>query len=518
MKSILTHKLLIYVIPFFLGVFTSFSLPPYSFLIINFITFPFLLFFLIYNFRKSKWISFKIGWLFGFGYFISNLYWITYSLTFDVIFEPLIPLALIIIPLFLSTFYGLGTLICSFFKLEKNFYTILIFSIIMGSIEVIRGFILTGFPWNLIVYSWTSYLNSLQILSLIGTYSFNLISITIFLIPMVIFFDKSLKFKLITFIFLFIILVSNYYYGYQKIKIDEKLYTEFKDFKIKVISPKISINRFFQPDNEEIIIEELIELSDPNTLNNTVFIFPEGALAGVNLKKLKSFKKKFSKNFSKTHTIIMGINTEKIIDNSSKIYNSMVILDNKLNLINEYNKIKLVPFGEFLPFEKFFKKIGLKKISYGYESFSPGNVRKLISLDKNNFNFIPLICYEIIYSGKVNLNSVETNFIINISEDGWFGNSIGPHQHFSHSIFRAIEEGKNIIRASNNGISAYIDSNGLIIEKLESTNKGVIEINNYKNSKNTFFSKIGNKIFFYFILFYIILFFLKLKKKEREII
>ena len=141
MTLIFNNKILTYIIPFFLGLFTSFSLPPYNFLIINFFTFPALLLFVIYNFEK-KWTSFKIGWIFGFGYFISNLYWITYSLTFDVIFEPLIPLALIIIPLFLGTFYGLGTLICSFFKLEKNFYTILIFSIIMGSIEVIRGFIL----------------------------------------------------------------------------------------------------------------------------------------------------------------------------------------------------------------------------------------------------------------------------------------------------------------------------------------------------------------------------------------
>jgi len=192
----------------------------------------------------------------------------------------------------------------------------------------------------------------------------------------------------------------------------------------------------------------------------------------------------------------------------------MVILDNKLNLLNKYNKINLVPFGEFLPFEKFFKKIGLKKISYGYGSFSAGKERKLLSLNDKDFNFIPLICYEIIYSGKVNLESEKTNFIINISEDGWFGNSIGPHQHFSHSIFRSIEEGKNIIRASNNGISAYLDSNGMIIDKLESTQKGVIEINNYKNSKNTFFSKFGNNIFFYFLLFYITLFFF-LKKKRK---
>ena len=509
------QNLYCYFIPLLLGAITSFSLPPYNFLIINFLTFPLLLLFFIEIKKKNSfWLSFVIGWFFGIGYFFSNIYWIVYSLTFEDIFKPLIPIALILIPSFLGLFYGIITLAASRLKLEKNFSSILIFSLLFAVVEFFRGFVLGGFPWNLIVYSWTSYLDSLQILSLIGTYSFNLISITIFLLPTVIFFKKNLKFKLISFIFLLVILASNYFYGFQKIKNNEKLYTEFKDFKIKLISPKISIERFFQPNNEEAIIEELIELSNPNILHNTVFIFPEGALAGVNLDQLKSFKEMFSRNFSEKHTIIMGINTKKIIDNSSKKYNSMVILDNKLNLISEYNKIKLVPFGEFLPFEKFFKKIGLKKISYGYESFSSGNDRNLIFLDDKNFNFIPLICYEIIYSGKVNLKLDDTNFIINISEDGWFGNSIGPYQHFSHSIFRAIEEGKNIIRVSNNGISAYIDSNGLIIDKLETTNKGVIEINNYKNSKMTFFSKFGNKIFFYFILFYISLFFFNYKRER----
>ncbi len=512
----INKNLYYYLIPLLLGVITSFSLPPYNFLAINFLTFPLLLFFLIeVQKKKSLWLNFIIGWFFGIGYFFSNIYWIVYALTFEDMFKPFIPIALILIPSFLGLFYGLITLTASKLKLKKNFSTILIFSLIFAVVEFIRGFILGGFPWNLIVYSWTNYLNSIQILSLIGTYSFNLISITIFLLPLVIFFKKNLKFKLVSIIFLLIILALNHFYGYQKIKNEEKLYTEFKDFKIKIISPKISIERFFQPNNESIIIKELIELSNPNILYNTIFVFPEGALAGVSFDQLKSFKEMFSKKFSDKHIIIMGINTEKIIDNSSKTYNSMVILDNKLNLINEYNKIKLVPFGEFLPFEKFFNKIGLKKISYGYASFSEGNDRNLIFLSDKNFNFIPLICYEIIYSGKVNLKSDITNFIINISEDGWFGNSIGPYQHFSHSIFRAIEEGKNIIRASNNGISAYIDSNGLVIKKLESTHKGVIEINNYKNSKKTFFSEFGNKIFFYFIIFYISLLFFNYNREKK---
>ena len=183
--------------------------------------------------------------------------------------------------------------------------------------------------------------------------------------------------------------------------------------------------------------------------------------------------------------------------------------------MSQYNKIKLVPFGEFLPFESILKKLGLRKISFGYESFSKGKDRKLLSIESNKFSFIPLICYEIIYSGNIKKELYETSFIINISEDGWFGNSIGPHQHFSHGIFRSIEEGKNVIRSTNNGISAFINSKGQIIKKIESTDKGVFSINSFKKGKKTIFNSYGNKIFFYFLLIYISLIFF-LKNRENS--
>ena len=127
--------------------------------------------------------------MFGFGYFISNLYWITNSLTFEENFKTLIPIALILIPLFLGLFYGIATLACSFFSLDKKFSSILIFSIFFSLIEFVRSFIFGGFPWNLIVYAWTDYLKILQVLPFIGTYAFNLLCVTIFLVPAIIFFN-----------------------------------------------------------------------------------------------------------------------------------------------------------------------------------------------------------------------------------------------------------------------------------------------------------------------------------------
>tara|TARA_B100002051_G_scaffold165308_1_gene156155 strand:+ start:626 stop:2179 length:1554 start_codon:yes stop_codon:yes gene_type:complete len=504
------NKILIFIIPFTIGVITSYSLPPYSFFFINFITFPLLFFFFISNCLKGRWVSFKIGWIFGFGYFISNLYWISNSLTFEDVFKPLIPFTIIIIPLFLGLFYGLATICCSFFKLEKSFSSILIFSFFFALIEYLRSFILGGFPWNLIAYSFTDYLHFIQILSFIGTYTFNLLCITLFLLPSLIFFKFKKKKKIFLLLFSVLLICTNFFYGSSIIKKHEEIEKKNLNFVIKVVSPKIDINRFFLNEAPEEIIIDLIKLSKPNKLEETLFVFPEGVLSNVYLQDLNNFSHIFSENFSEKHKIVLGINSYE----NSKIFNSLVVLDKNLNLLAKYKKNKLVPFGEYLPYQDLLSNFGLKKITKGYQSFSSSNERKVINL--NNFNFIPLICYEIIYSGNINKSDKDFDFIINISEDGWFGDSVGPHQHFSHSIFRSIEEGKNLIRSANNGISAHIDASGKIISKVESTQEGFLEVKNFKKTNKTIFNSIGNKIFFYFLIFYIILIFFLRKGRSNE--
>jgi apolipoprotein N-acyltransferase len=284
--------------------------------------------------------------------------------------------------------------------------------------------------------------------------------------------------------------------------------TEKKDlgFNIKIISPKVNINRYFQNENPSEFILELINISKPDPSIKTLFILPEGILSSIYFEDLKKFKTLFSNNFSEKHKIILGMN----INEKQKIYNSLLVMNNDLNILQKYYKNKLVPFGEFLPFENVLSNLGFKKITQGYQSFSADNRRDIIRF--NNYSFMPLICYEIIYSGQINYNEKNYDFILNISEDGWFGNSIGPYQHYSHSIFRSIEEGKPVIRSSNNGISAFINSKGQVIEKILSTDKGFIEIQSFKKSDKTIFSSYGNKIFFYFLSIYIsLIFFFKIR-------
>jgi apolipoprotein N-acyltransferase len=176
----------------------------------------------------------------------------------------------------------------------------------------------------------------------------------------------------------------------------------------------------------------------------------------------------------------------------------------------------LVPFGEFVPFENILSLIGLKTITNSYKSFSSGKARIPLKAknSKIDLNLLPLICYEIIYSGKLSKNS-NFDYIINISEDGWFGNSIGPKQHFSHSIFRSIESGKYIIRSTNNGISAIINPIGVVEKKVEIGSTGYVELSASKLVKSTPFILYGNKIFLILILIYIFFIF-SFKRLKHE--
>ena len=152
-------------------------------------------------------------------------------------------------------------------------------------------------------------------------------------------------------------------------------------------------------------------------------------------------------------------------------------------------------------------KIGLKTITNNFGSFEKGSERDIIEISNSlseKLKFLPLICYEVIYSGNLSKN-YDFDFIVNISEDGWFGKSIGPEQHFVHSIFRAIETGKYILRSSNNGISAIINPLGQIEKQIKFGNSGYIDFEEKKDLNKTIFSIYGNKIFMILILLYIFL-------------
>ena len=493
----------------FLGAISAYSLPPYNYFIINFFTFS-LFFIFLFTEKKTNLESksfFKYGWFFGFGYFLCSLYWIAISLTFDESFKFLIPIAIVLFPAFLAIFYGLITYLFSVFYSKNAVSTFFIFSILYGSIEFIRGSILTGFPWNLIAFSFSESIYFIQILSVIGTYSFNLICISLFTVPAVFILRKTRKEIIVCFFFIIIsigfLVFGNFKYNQFNTITDSK-----NNFTIRAVSPNISLDRFYLKQDELKIIQELITLSSPEKKEPTIFLWPEGIIPDSYLRDMDIYKDLFSNSFSSDDLVIMGLNILKTKNSKDLFFNSMVVFNNKLDLIHSYNKVNLVPFGEFIPFEAVLSLIGLKTITNDYQSFSKGENLKALSIksEKIELKLLPLICYEIIYSNRL-FKDKNFDYIINISEDGWFGNSVGPKQHFSHSIFRSIESGKYIIRSANNGISAIINPIGIIEKKVEFGTTGYVDFKDSKIIKPTLYMNYGDKIFFILILLYIFLFF-----------
>jgi len=506
---------LIYLI--LLGALTSLSLPPFNYVVINFLTFSLFYIFLIkkIEFYKNKRIFFLYGWLFGFGYFVSNLYWISISLTFDQNFKFLIPFTIILIPGFLALFYALVAYLFVVLKPNNNLSSFFLFSLIFGIVEFVRGSILTGFPWNLIAYSFSNQIEILNITSVIGTYSFNLFCISLFTSPSIFILRENKKDISICVAFL-ITTMSFYILGSQNLEKFNNQEVKKLDYKLRILSSNISIDRFYNNIDPITAIEELIEISSPKKNQKIIFIWPEGIIPGISQDQLKEYKWLFENKFNENHLLAIGINSKEDENETIKYFNSLSIFDYEFNIINSYNKINLVPFGEFLPFEKLLKSIGLKTITNDYQSYSKGEERKIIDLKSNNLSLkiLPLICYEIIYSGKIFTNN-NFDYIVNISEDGWFGKSIGPEQHLTHSIFRAIESGKYVLRSANNGTTAIINPLGVIEQKVDINKSGYIDLSETRKIETTLFAKFGNKIFGFIILLYIFLIF-SFKKLRNE--
>jgi len=221
-------------------------------------------------------------------------------------------------------------------------------------------------------------------------------------------------------------------------------------------------------------IKKLIKYSAPEKNKKTLFVWPEGIFTGFNFNQIKQYKDMFEGVFSDNHLILFGVNTTTNEVQNSQTFNSLIIVNSNLDILFKYDKIKLVPFGEFLPFENILSSLGLKKITEGYGSFSKGEDASIFSLNK--LKLLPLICYEIIFP-ELSQNQKQKNLIVNISEDAWFGETIGPNQHIAKAIFRSIESNVFLIRSANKGFSAFIDNKGNIKKMLKPNEAGVIELN-----------------------------------------
>ncbi len=349
LDNILNNRtVVLYVLPFLLGSLTVLSFQPFNLSFINFFVLPIFFFLIVYVKKKSKSVYrkkpfkknlFIIGSIFGFGFYLSGIFWIAYSLTFDDSFKYLIPFAVILIPLFLSLFIGLTILVIGQF-LTYNFSSILLFSGSLALSDYIRGKVLTGFPWNLWAYSWSWLTEVLQVLNLIGLFAFNLLVVTIFTLPAALFFKTNLVKKTLTISLMFLFIFLIYIYGTYSINKNKGLINYLEESKknyVKVISPNFDLKYGLTEEEIEKRFEKLIRYSDPDKNRKTLFIWPEGVFSGYSYDEVLIFKELISKNFTNEHQIIFGIN--KLDSKSDNYFNSMLLIDNnfKISILSNFS-------------------------------------------------------------------------------------------------------------------------------------------------------------------------------------
>ena len=473
-----------------LGLLTSLLFPPYFFLPLGFIIFPSLCLLLDSNRKNNINLNiFKNFSLFGFGFFISYLFWVKNPF---FVFEETKNFFLVFLILIILLTLILSLIFTIILKLGKNIPIFFLIPFMFTITEYIISVIFYGFPWftfSLIISSNEYLLFSLKSF---GTLISSYLIIQIFCLPFI-FITKVNRKKVMRYLSLFIVLPTIFL-------LISNVNSKNNILKTKTIDLEIFQLNFKNNDKSLTSAEKL------NTIINNIqkstadlLIFGENnfpyLLDDLNLKILKD-------SLKENQVLIIGATRFE----NNKYYNSLISITTLK--VNYFDKKILVPFGEFVPLRgslNFLERI------VGPNNFSKGNKQRLIDLP-NNISFIPVICYEIVFYWKLlNKLNYNSNFIINITNDFWFGKYIGPYQHLYLTKIRAAEFNKPIIRVSNNGISAVIDNKGSIIKNTELNNSEKFKYELYLQ-ENTNFVNLHLIFKIYFLIIFLLISFFYLRK------
>jgi len=348
----------------------------------------------------------------------------------------------------------------------------------------------------------------IQIFSFVGSYTGNLVVITLSILPFILYYNWRYKYTiffmlLIPILLLFLAAFLRFYYR-ESLKIND-------DQLITIVQPNIKQQDKWILTKRKNHIKKLAQLSkyksEEYQNKYRIIIWPETSFEGLiprELNLLADIAKDVIKD-DKT-SLIIGLLSLK----NQKLLNSLVFLDSSGNINHKYDKIHLVPFGEYIPFRKYFKSLA-QKISK--KDFSSGVNEANINIEGIG-NILPLICYEILFSSEVRSRvSNNTKLIINITNDAWFGNTAGPYQHLALTKVRAVELGLPLARVANTGISVLISPYGEEIIKIPLNDEGVKTTKLMSRLDKTIYNTFGEYIFIFSIIFILLINKFKLSKR-----
>ena len=427
-----------------------------------------------------------IGFWFGFGYFLTGLYWTAEAF----LVEPwrhgwLIPFAMTGLAGGMALFYAAAAALAAILW-RPGAARVFAMAIAFGLAEFARGHVLTGLPWNLVGYGLAATLPMMQAASIFGVYALSLLALLLFASFFAIWapqgsgLARPISTALVT-LFFSLVLAAGAMWGEARLASAGAATTGVR---LRIVQANVDQANKWRPENSAEIFNTYLDLTKSgggaSGLDGiTLVVWPETAVPFL-LANSSEALNEIGDVLPKGTSLLVGsarVAEERDADGrlaTERVYNSLIVVSDKGEILGSYDKVHLVPFGEYLPFQDFMESLGFLQLTGIRGGFSAGTGSRLLSIPGAP-PARPLICYEIIFPDEVADNSQRPRWFLNVTNDAWFGTSAGPYQHFHQAQLRAVEQGLPVVRAANTGISAIIDPYGRVLGELGLKQEGVVD-------------------------------------------
>lgn len=440
-----------------------------------------------------------VGWGFGFGYFFAGLFWIGEAFLVEADkFALLIPFAVTLMPAGLALFWAGAAALVSL-AWRPGMTRVLALALALGAAEWLRGHVLTGFPWNVLGYALTYPESLMQAAGLIGIYGLTVVAVLVLAAPLVAWADGAAARGVGLPLGAIAVLMV---YGHWQLAGP----TAPEGARVRLVQPSVLQREKWLAEHQRRIFDLHLSLTTRNAAGVEdaaagvdLIIWPEAAMPFLPLDAPQALDLIAKVLPAGAHLISGALRADppdpSRLGLQRRIYNSLIAFGPGGQAVAIYDKIHLVPFGEYLPLNDWLDAIGLEPLTRRRGGFTPGPTpRPLMSLPRAP-TFAPLICYEAIFPRAIIQGSERPAFLLNVTNDGWFGNTTGPRQHLHQARVRAVEEGLPLLRVANNGISAVIDARGRVLHRLDLDVVGVIDARLPPPMAPTIYSRLGDLSF-----------------------
>lgn len=404
------------------------------------------------------------GWWFGFGYFFFNLFWLGEAFLVEADkFAWALPFAVTLLPAGMALFWAAAAGVSKCFW-RAGSSRVLVFALAFGLAEWTRGHVFTGLPWNVLGYALTYPIELMQSAALVGVYALTFLALLVFTAPLVILAAtrsggrSALAFALAPLTLL---------YAYGAWRLSGPAQPDVSGIKLRLVQPSVpQREKWLAEKQRDIFLDHLaLSATAPDGTRDdlkgiTHVVWPEAAMPFLPLEHQGALDA-IGAMLPQGGILVTGaIRRERGPQTVSAGYNSLMAFDDTGKLLATYDKVHLVPFGEYLPMRGALEALGLSKLTHGLGVFHSGPLPRPVLAIPGLPPAGGLICYEVLFPGEVIEDGNRPQVLFNLTNDGWFGDTTGPRQHYYQTRVRAVEEGLPIVRVANNGISAVIDAYG----------------------------------------------------------